>query len=156
MSVPPIPEGFATITPHLCCDGCAEAIEFYKRAFGAKEVGRNPGPGGKLIHATLEIGSSKLFLCDDFPEMCAGIGASPRALGRSPVTMHLHVEDCDATTQQAEVAGAVVTMPAQDTFWGARYGRLRDPFGHEWAVATSIKEVSPQEAAEAGEQYFKG
>ena len=156
MSVSPIPEGFATITPHLCCDRCADAIEFYKRAFGASEIGRNLGPAGRLIHATLEIGSSKLFLCDDFPEMCAGVSASPRTLARSPVTIHLYVEDCDATMQQAAEAGAQVTMPAQDTFWGARYGRLRDPFGHEWSVATSIKEVTPEEASEGAKQYFGG
>jgi len=152
--VDPIPEGFATITAHLCCDGCAQAIDFYKNAFGAQELCRHLTPAGKIMHATLRIGSSVFMLNDDFPEMCAGVSASPRPLARSPVTIHLYVEDTDAVMQAAADAGARVTMPAQDMFWGARYGRVRDPFGHEWSVGTQIKDMSSQEMEDAARHAF--
>lgn len=138
----PIPEGMHSLTPHLVCDGAAKAIEFYQAAFGAVEAMRLPGPGGRLMHAALRIGDSALMLVDEFPEM-GSVG--PQALKGSPVTLHLFVPDVDATMAQAERAGATVTMPAQDMFWGDRYGQLTDPFGHRWSVATHQHDLTPEQ-----------
>ncbi|SPB18292.1 glyoxalase [Caballeronia novacaledonica] len=145
-AVKPIPEGMHSLTPHLVCAGAAEAIEFYKRAFGAVELGRMPGPDGKLMHALVKIGDSMLMLVDEFPQY-GSVG--PQALKGSPVTIHLYVEDADATVKQAESAGAKVTMPVADMFWGDRYGRLEDPFGHQWSVATHTRDVTPEEMKQA-------
>jgi uncharacterized glyoxalase superfamily protein PhnB len=141
-TVKPIPEGMHSLTPHLVCAGAAEAIEFYKKAFNAVEMMRLPGPGGKLIHASVRIGDSILMLVDEFPEMGA---KSPKSLQGSPVTIHLYVEDADAAVAQAVAAGAKVTMPLADAFWGDRYGQLEDPFGHSWSVATHLRDLSPEE-----------
>lgn len=138
----PIPEGMHSLTPHLVCPGAADAIAFYARAFGAVELFRLAGPDGKLAHAMLRIGDSMLMLVDEFPEMGA---RGPRAVGGSPVTIHLSVPDAAATMRQAEAAGAMVRMPLTDMFWGALYGVLEDPFGHSWSVATQVRELSPQE-----------
>ena len=140
--VKPIPDGMHSLTPHLVCDGAAEAIEFYKRAFNAVETMRLPAPGGKLMHASVRIGDSTLMLVDEFPEMG---GHSPTSLKGSPVTIHLSVVDVDATVAQAVAAGATVTMPVNDTFWGDRYGQLQDPFGHHWSVATHIRDLTPEQ-----------
>ncbi|SAL79809.1 glyoxalase/bleomycin resistance protein/dioxygenase superfamily protein [Caballeronia peredens] len=137
-----IPAGMHSLTPHLCCAGAAEAIEFYKRAFNAVELGRLPGPDGKLMHAMVQIGDSKLMLVDENPAF--GM-LGPTAIKGSPVTIHLYVEDADATVKQAADAGAKVTMPVAEMFWGDRYGRLEDPFGHQWSVATHVRDVSPDE-----------
>ncbi|CAL8473901.1 MULTISPECIES: VOC family protein [Caballeronia] len=145
-AVKPIPEGMHSLTPHLVCAGAAEAIEFYKRAFNAVELGRMPGPDGKLMHAMVKIGDSMLMLVDEFPQF-GSVGA--KALKGSPVTIHLYVEDADATVKQAESAGAKVTMPVADMFWGDRYGRLEDPFGHQWSVATHTRDVTPEEMKQA-------
>lgn len=145
-AVKPIPEGMHTLTPHLVCDGAARAIEFYTQAFGAVEQSRLPGPEGKLMHASLKIGDSTLMLVDEM-EGCSVFG--PRALKGSPVTLHLYVPDVDATVAQAAAAGARVTMPAADMFWGDRYAQLEDPFGHKWSVATHIRDVTPEEMQEA-------
>jgi len=145
-AVKPIPEGMRSLTPHLVCAGAAEAIEFYKRAFNAIELGRMPGPDGKLMHAMVKIGDSMLMLVDEFPQF-GSVG--PKALNGSPVTIHLYVEDADATVKQAESAGAKVTMPVADMFWGDRYGRLEDPFGHQWSVATHTRDVTPEEMKQA-------
>jgi PhnB protein len=142
MPVKPIPEGMHTITPHLVCAGAADAIEFYKKAFNAKERGRMAGPGGKLIHAQLSIGDSALMLVDEFPEM-GGVG--PKSLKGTPVTMHLYVENADAAFTQAVAAGATVKMPLADMFWGDRYGLLEDPFGHQWSIATHMRDLSPEQ-----------
>lgn len=108
-----IPAGHEGLIPHLVCDGCAEAIEFYKKAFGAEEVSRTPAPDGKrIMHAEIRIGGRPLFLVDDFPEFCGGKSESPKALGGTPVTIHRYVEDCDAAIRRAEQAGATVKMPA--------------------------------------------
>ena len=157
-NVRPIPEGYHTITPHLVNRNAAAAIDFYKRAFGAEEINRHAGPGGKIMHAELRIGDSVLMLCDEFPEMGA---KSPQALGGSPVTLSLYVENADKVFQQAVNAGATVIMPLSDQFWGDRYGKLRDPYGHEWSIVTHIEDVSPEElqkrAAKAmGEHGCKG
>jgi len=144
--VKPVPEGMHSITPHLICAGAAEAIEFYKKAFGAVEEARLPGPGGKLMHAMIRIGDSAVMLVDEMPEWCA---MGPKSLKGSPVTIHLYVENADATFERAVKAGAKVTMPLADQFWGDRYGKLEDPFGHHWSVATHVRDVSMEEAQQA-------
>lgn len=146
----PVPEGQEGLIPHLICSPCADVIEFYKKAFGAEEVMRLPfGDGGKIAHACLRIGESLLFLMDDAPEFCSeGKSLSPQSLGGSPVVIHRNVEDCDAAIKRAEEAGATVTMPPQDMFWGDRYGTITDPFGHCWSFATHIRDVSLEEIHE--------
>ncbi len=145
----PIPEGHEGLIPHLVCDPCPEAIEFYKKAFGAEELGRVEQPGtGKIMHAAMRIDGRVLFLVDDFPEFCMdgeGKPNSPKALGGSPVTIHRYVQDCDAAVKQAERAGAKVQMPPEDMFWGDRYAVIVDPFGHCWSLGTHIREVSEEE-----------
>lgn len=147
--VKPIPEGMRTVTPHLVCAGAADAIEFYKKAFNAVEMGRMPGPEGKLVHALIRIGDSAVMLVDEFPDWGA---FGPKSLKGSPVTIHLYVEDVDATVQRAVAVGAKVTMPLEDTFWGDRYGKLEDPFGHHWSVATHVRDVSPEEMQRAAQK----
>jgi len=144
--VKPVPEGMHSVTPHLICAGAADAIEFYKKAFGAVEEARLPGPGGRIMHAMIRIGDSAVMLVDEMPEWCA---MGPKALKGSPVTIHLYVENADATFERAVKAGAKVTMPLEDQFWGDRYGKLEDPFGHHWSVATHVRDVSMEEAQEA-------
>lgn len=133
------------VSPHLVVDGAAAAIEFYVKAFSAVEVGRIPGPDGKLIHAALQINGATVMLNDDFPEMSGGKSMTPIALGGTPVTIHLTVTDVDAKFQQAIDAGATVVMALEDQFWGDRYGVLRDPFGHQWSMGQPVREVSPEE-----------
>jgi uncharacterized glyoxalase superfamily protein PhnB len=135
-----------TVTPHLVCAGAADAIEFYKQAFNATDVGRMVGPQGKLIHAMIRIGDSSVMLVDEFPEWRS---LGPKSLKGSPVTIHLYVEDVDAFVKRAVAAGAKMTMPLDDMFWGDRYGKLEDPFGHQWSVATHIRDVSPEEMRQA-------
>lgn len=144
--VKPIPEGMTAVTPHLICEGAAQAIDFYKKAFGAVEEARLPGPDGKIMHAMIRIGGSAIMLMDDMPEWGA---RGPKALKGSPVTIHLYVNDTDAFVARAVKAGAEVTMPVADQFWGDRYGAIRDPFGHNWSVGTHVRDVSPKEMAEA-------
>jgi len=139
------PPGMHTLTPHLVCAGAAEAIKFYEKAFGAVEEARLPGPNGKLMHALVRIGDSALMLVDEFPEMGS---VSPKALKGSPVTIHLYVDDVDATVARAVGAGARVTMPVEDMFWGDRYGVLVDPFGHSWSVATPKQQLSMAQVQE--------
>jgi len=142
----PIPDGMHTVTPHLICAGASDAIAFYKAAFHATELSRLPGPGGKLMHASIQIGDSVVMLVDEVPEW--GI-FSPKALKGSTVVIHLFVDDVDAFVAGAVAAGAKVTMPVADMFWGDRYGRLEDPFGHLWSVATPIRDLSAAEVQEA-------
>jgi PhnB protein len=142
----PVPQGMHSVTPHLICAGAADAIEFYKKAFGAVEVARLPGPGGKLMHAMIRIGDSAVMLVDEMPEWGA---LGPKSLKGSPVTVHLYVENADATIERAVKAGAKVTMPLADQFWGDRYGKLEDPFGHHWSVATHVRDVSTEEMQRA-------
>lgn len=145
--VKPIPRDMHTVTPHLVCAGAAEAIEFYKRAFEAVELSRLPGPGGKIVHALIRIGDSPVMLVDEFPEW-GSLG--PKALKGSSVTLHIYTENVDTIMERAVSAGAKVTMPPADMFWGDRYGQLEDPFGHRWSVATHIRDLSPEEIREAG------
>jgi uncharacterized glyoxalase superfamily protein PhnB len=141
----PIPDGMRSLTPHIVCDGAAAAIEFYKKAFGAVEEFRLPGPGGRLAHAQIRIGDSALMLVDEWPDMGA---LGPKSLKGSPVTLHLYVPDADATVAQAVAAGAKVTMPLAEMFWGDRYGQIEDPFGHHWSIATHLRDLSPEEIAQ--------
>jgi len=141
-AVKPVPNGMHSLTPHLTCAGAAGAIDFYKKAFGAVELARLPGPDGKLMHAMVRIGDSALMLVDESPQ-CGLLG--PKALKGSPVVVHLYVEDVDTTVARAVAAGARVTMPIADMFWGDRYGQLEDPFGHRWSVATHTRDLSPEE-----------
>jgi uncharacterized glyoxalase superfamily protein PhnB len=143
-NVKAVPEGMHSVTPHLVCAGAADAIEFYKRAFGAEELMRLPGPDGKLGHAMIRIGDSVVMLADEFPQW-ESLG--PLALKGSPVTLHLSVPNVDQVYERALAAGAQVRMPLADMFWGDRYGIVEDPFGHRWSIATHIKDVSPQEMA---------
>jgi uncharacterized glyoxalase superfamily protein PhnB len=145
-SVQPIPPGHEGLIPHLVCDPCSEAIEFYKKAFGAEEIARAPGPDGRrIMHAAIRIGKHLVFLVDDFPEFCGGKSQTPKALGGTPVTIHRYVENCDAAIKRAVDAGATVMMPPADMFWGDRYGIVTDPYGHNWSLATHIKDLSPAE-----------
>ena len=131
-----------SVTPHLICAGASEALEFYKNAFDAVELSRLPGSDGKLMHASVRIGDSVIMLNDETPEWNA---LGPKALKGSPVTIHLYVEDADAVFDQAVRAGAKVTMPLDDMFWGDRYGKLEDPFGHQWSIGTHVRDVTPEE-----------
>jgi PhnB protein len=150
--VKPIPDGMHTVTPHLICAGAADAIEFYKKAFNAEEGGRLPGSKGRLMHAMIRIEGSAVMLVDEMPEWGA---LGPKSLKGSPVTIHLYVEDVDAFVKRAVAAGAKVTMPVADMFWGDRYGKLEDPFGHQWSVATHIREVTMEEMQQAMKQMDK-
>jgi uncharacterized glyoxalase superfamily protein PhnB len=143
----PIPNGRHTMTPHLVIKGASEAIEFYKRAFGAEELCRLPFPGPdgrvKLGHAALQIGDSKIFLADEFPDY-GSVGPD----GSSPVTIHLYVTDADAAFARAVEAGATVAMPLEDMFWGDRFGKLVDPFGHHWSIAEHLEDLTPEQMQE--------
>lgn len=142
MSVNPIPEGYRTVTPYLIVGGAAKAIDFYQRAFGAKERMRHEMPGGAIGHAEIEIGDSVLMLADEFPQMGA---TGPLTIGGTPVGICLYVENVDTVFQQAISAGAKEERPLQNQFYGDRSGTLIDPFGHKWTIATHIEDVTPEE-----------
>ena len=146
----PIPEGYHTATPYLIVNQGAQALEFYKQAFGATEVMRFPGPAGKIMHAEIQIGDSHIMLADEFPEM--GF-RSPQAYGGSPVSIMLYVENVDALASRATAAGAKVLRPVQDQFYGDRSGTFTDPFGHVWTLATHKEDVSPEEMQKRVEQF---
>jgi PhnB protein len=131
-----------SVTPHLVCAGAVEAIEFYKKAFNAVEEVKLLAPNGQLIHAALRIGNSTVMLAEECPEWGS---FGPKTLKGSPVCIHLMVPDVDATAAQAVSAGATITMPVADAFWGDRYGQLVDPFGHRWSVATHVRDLTPDE-----------
>jgi PhnB protein len=141
--VKPIPEGYHTVTPHLIIKGAAGAIEFYKKVFGATEVMRMAQPDGRLGHAEIMIGGSKILMADEFPEMGA---RSPLHYGGTPMSILLYFEDVDAVFNRAVAAGSKVLKPIQDQFYGDRTGTLTDPFGHQWTIATHIEDVTPEEA----------
>ena len=141
------------LVPHLVVDDAAAALDFYAKAFGAQEMTRLPGPGGKLMHAAFQINGFMVFLNDDFPEFNDGKSTTPTALGGSSVTLHLHGPDVEARFQRALDAGATVVNPLEDQFWGDRYGVVRDPFGHQWSLAETVREVDfAQMTAEMGSQ----
>ena len=145
----PIPVGMTAVTPHLIIAGAVQAIEFYKKAFGAAEEMRLPAPNGKLMHARIRIGGAVVMLVDEMPECNA---LSPKALNGSPVTLHLYVEDVDAVFARAVKAGAAPVMPAADMFWGDRYAVVVDPFGHTWSIATHQRDLSDEELKQAMEK----
>lgn len=149
----PIPEGYRTITPYLVLKGAAEALAFYAKAFGAVETVRMPGPGGSVMHAEVRIGDSMLMLSDEFPDW-GQLG--PLARGGSTCTMMLYVEDCDAAFQRAVEAGCTVTMPPTDEFWGDRFAKVTDPFGHQWAISTHVEDVTPEEMKKRMAARFGG
>jgi len=148
----PVPDGFRTVTPHLVCAGAADAIEFYKKAFGATEMFRLPAPDGRLIHASIMIGDSMVMLVDEMKEMNS---LGPHARGGTSVGIHLQVEDADALFARAVAAGAKVKMPPADMFWGDRFGVVIDPFGHEWSIATHLRDLTPDEIAAAAAEAMK-
>ena len=142
MSVKPIPDGYHSVTPYLICKGAADALEFYKAAFGASEIMRIGGPGGAIMHGEMQVGNSRVMFADEFPEMNI---LGPPTPGGSGVGICLYVEDCDAMFAQATAAGATVQRPIQDQFYGDRSGTVVDPFGHQWTIATHIEDVSDEE-----------
>lgn len=152
-AVKPVPDGYHTITPYLYVRGGAKAMEFYSKAFGAEELFRMPAPDGKSIgHAEMKIGDSIFMLADECPEMSV---RSPQTLGGCGASFLLYVKDVDAAFQRALDAGATVSKPLQDMFWGDRMGQVADPFGHHWSLATHIEDVSPEEVARRGEEAMK-
>ena len=142
MSVQAIPKGYHTITPFMTVRDAARAIEFYKQAFGAQERGVMKGPDGKVMHAELVIGDSIIMLADEFPEFGS---LSPQSTGGSGTGLHIYIEDVDSAFDRAVKAGATVEMPVADMFWGDRYGKLRDPFGHKWSIGTHKADLSMEE-----------
>lgn len=151
MAVQPIPDGYHAVTPYLLFQGAAAAIEFYKKAFGATELMRMSAPGGKIGHAEIQIGDSRVMLADEFPEM-GFVG--PKTIGGSGVVLHLYVEDVDKIVAQAEAAGATIKKPVEDQFYGDRSGTIEDPYGYAWSVATHKEDLTMEEvqkrAAAAG------
>ena len=151
MAVKPIPEGYQSVSPALAVDGAAEAIEFYRRAFGAEELSRLVGPDGKVVHAEIRIGDSVVMLGEENPQWGA---LSPLSTSGVPSSLHLYVEDADAASERALRAGAQVRSPLEDAFWGDRYGKVADPFGHEWGIATRVRELTPEEIRRAAEAWL--
>ena len=151
-SVKSIPEGYHSITPYLAIAGAADAIAFYQKAFGATEVMRMAAPGGKVGHAEVEIGGSRIMVADEHPDM--GF-LSPKTIGGSPVGLHLYVEDVDAVTRQAVAAGAKELRPVKNQFYGDRTGTIEDPFGHVWHIATHKEDLSPDELKRRADEAMK-
>ena len=143
------PTGYPTVSPYLIVDGAARAIDFYTEVFGAKERGRMPGPDGTIAHAEVQIGDSVVMLSDPFPQSTV---RPPKELGGTSAAAFVYVEDVDAVVQRAVDAGATLTKPVDDMFWGDRYGKVADPFGHEWQVATHTEDLSPEEITERGRE----
>lgn len=148
-----IPDGYHTITPYLTVKGAGQALEFYSRAFGAQILYKMDSPDGRVMHAEMKIGDSIVMLGDEFPEQG---GKSPQSLGGTPAGLLIYVEDVDAAFRRAVQAGARETMPVQDMFWGDRYGKLVDPFGHDWSLATHKEDLTPDEMAERAKKAFAG
>ncbi|MEU4269096.1 VOC family protein [Streptomyces sp. NPDC026092] len=149
MSVKPVPEGYPNLTPYLSVDGASAAIDFYVAVLGATERMRMPAPGGTIGHAELEVGDSLLMLADEYPDIDF---RSPKALGGTPLTLHLYVEDVDAVFAKALAHGARELKPVTDEFYGDRIGQFMDPFGHRWSVATHVEDVSEEEMTKRAEK----
>jgi len=147
----PIPEGFHSVTPSLVVRDAAKAIDFYKKALGAQELVRMPGPDGKIMHAEIKIGDSIIFIGEENPQMGA---KSPQTLGGCTGTLNLYVQDVDQTFKQAVAAGGRESMPVADQFWGDRYGTFVDPFGYSWGVATHKEDLSPAEMDQRMKEFF--
>jgi PhnB protein len=148
-----IPEGVHTLTPHIVLREAGRAAEWYKQALGAEERGRIPVPGGKFMQIELWFGDSAVMIADEFPE--AGV-LSPQAIGGNPVVLHFSTEDVETLWERAIEAGAEVVQPLQDQFWGDRYGQIRDPFGYRWGLAQHVRDVPPEEVAQAAWKLFGG
>jgi uncharacterized glyoxalase superfamily protein PhnB len=145
------PPGYHSITPAIVVRDGSKAIEFYKRAFGAEELNRMEGPGGSLMHAEIRIGDSIIMLGEENEQWGT---RSPQSTNGNPGSLHIYVEDADASFERALKAGAKVRYPLEDTFWGDRYGKITDPFGHEWGIATRVREVSPEEMQRAAQEWM--
>ncbi len=144
-----IPEGYHSITPGLTCKDAARAIDYYKSVLGAAEIMRMPGPEGKIMHAELRIGDSVIFVTDEFP----GMSCAPTPGATNPVYIFLYTENVDATFNRAVAAGAKVDMPLADQFWGDRYGKITDPFGHQWGLAQHVEDVAPDEMKRRSDEW---
>ena len=142
MAVKPIPDGYSSVTPYLIVSGAAKALDYYKKAFGAQELMRFDGPGGKIMHAEMQIGNARVMLADESPEMGH---KSPKTLGGSGTGLMLYVDQVDKTFERAIAGGAKVMRPVENQFYGDRTGSLTDPFGHIWTIATHVEDVSDQE-----------
>lgn len=149
----PIPDGYPQLSPYLCVDGAAAAIEFYCGVFGAKERMRMPAPDGRIGHAELQLGDSLIMLSDEWPEMG---NRSPKSVGGTPVTLSVYVEDVDEVFGRALKAGASEVRPVETQFYGDRMGLLEDPFGHRWSVATRVEDVAPDEMARRAAEAMGG
>jgi PhnB protein len=149
--VKPVPDGYHTATPVLIVDDGARALEFYSKALGAKENMRSSEPGGKIMHAEFQLGDSRFMLTDEFPNMG---GRSPKSLGGTSAAIFLYVADTDAVYHQAVAAGATSIAPPTDMFWGDRHARIRDPFGHEWSIATHKEDLTPEETQKRAKEFY--
>jgi PhnB protein len=153
MAVKPIPEGYHSVTPYLAVDDAAAAIDFYRQAFGAEETVRMPMPDGKVAHAELKVGDSRVMLSDPMEQSSV---RPPKEVGSPTASIFMYVEDVDSTVRQAVDAGATVTSEVQDAFWGDRWGTVTDPFGHLWSVATHVEDVPEEEMAERAKNAMGG
>ena len=153
MAVKPIPEGYRSVTPHLYVNGGAQALDFYQKAFGAEEIMRVPMPDGRLGHAEFRIGDSVIMLADEFPEMNV---RGPKSLGGAGISLALYVQDVDKFVERAVAAGAKLTQPVQNKFYGDRSGTIEDPYGHVWHVSTHIEDVSEEELKRRASQQQHG
>jgi PhnB protein len=151
MPTKPVPEGYSTLTTYLAVDDAAAALDYYRRAFGAEERVRMHGPDGKVGHAELQIGDSKLMLSDPIPQSST---KPPKEIGGTSASVFMYVENVDAVVEKAVEAGATVTMEVEDQFWGDRFGTITDPFGHVWSIATHIEDLTPEEIEERGKAAF--
>lgn len=151
--IKPIPDGYHTVTPYLIITNAAQAVDFYKEAFGATELMRLAAPDGKLIHAEIRIGDSPIMLCDECPDWNA---LSPQTIGGTTVSIMIYVDDVDSVVDRAVATGATVLMPVEDQFWGDRMGTVVDPYGHKWSVATHTEDVSPEEIDKRAKALFGG
>jgi PhnB protein len=146
-----IPEGYQSVVPYLAVDDAKKAIEFYKRAFGANEHVLMHGPDGMVAHCELQIGDSVIMLADPFPHSAT---RPPKEIGGTTISLFMYAEDVDETIQTAADAGATITMPAEDQFWGDRMGQVKDPFGHLWQIATHVEDLTPEEIGRRGEEFM--
>jgi PhnB protein len=152
-----VPAGYQTVTPHLVQDDCAKAIEFYKVAFGAKELFRMPGPDGKIAHAEIRVGTSRVMMSDEMQSMGQpGVYKSPKAAGLNTAALFLYVAGVDKWFDRAVKAGCTVRSPLTDMFWGDRYGQVIDPFGHTWGMATHLEDLTPKQMAARQKEAFGG
>ena len=147
----PIPDGFTSVTPHLVIKGCDAALDFYEKAFGAEILARSPGPDGRMWHASMRIGDAVVMMADEFPEMGKSTRA-PTTAGSTSVVIQIYCADTDALFDRAVKAGATAVMPPMDMFWGDRYSQLTDPFGHSWAIATRVEDLTPEEMQKRGQE----